>query len=56
EVLVREDKRWDWLLSQMNDWEERERSWKRFKKQKERTKTEKLVGKLGLAGFMGIGK
>ncbi|KAL5349743.1 hypothetical protein ACLOAV_004773 [Pseudogymnoascus australis] len=42
EVLVREDKRWDWLLSQMNDWEERERSWKRFKKQKERTKTEKL--------------
>ncbi|KFY25354.1 hypothetical protein V493_04693 [Pseudogymnoascus sp. VKM F-4281 (FW-2241)] len=55
EVLVREDKRWDWLLDQMNDWEERERSWKKFKKQKERTKTERVAKKLGLGGFMGIG-
>ncbi|KFX90368.1 hypothetical protein O988_08238, partial [Pseudogymnoascus sp. VKM F-3808] len=49
-------KRWDWLLAQMDDWDERERSWKKFREKKQRTKTEKVVKKLGLVGFMGIGK
>ncbi|OBT65374.1 hypothetical protein VE03_06058 [Pseudogymnoascus sp. 23342-1-I1] len=56
EVLVREDGRWDWLLAQMEDWDERERSWKRFRTQRERTRTERVVRKLGLVGFMGMGK
>lgn len=25
DVLEREDKRWDWLLAQMSDWEERDK-------------------------------
>jgi hypothetical protein len=33
EVLIREDKRWDWLLGQMADWDERERSWGVFRKE-----------------------
>lgn len=32
EVLEQEDKRWDWLLAQMSDWEERDKSWKTFRK------------------------
>ncbi|KAK3943128.1 hypothetical protein QBC46DRAFT_48292 [Diplogelasinospora grovesii] len=35
EVLVREDRRWDWFLAQMSDWEEREASWKRYRQQAE---------------------
>ncbi|KAK2075056.1 hypothetical protein P8C59_009214 [Phyllachora maydis] len=32
-ILIREDRRWDFLLAQMNDWEERQRSWTRFRRQ-----------------------
>ncbi|RFU23661.1 hypothetical protein B7463_g12677, partial [Scytalidium lignicola] len=47
-VLVREDQRWDWLLSQMKDWEERDRSWKKFRQEVESGKRGKLARRLGL--------
>ncbi|ELR04819.1 hypothetical protein VC83_07055 [Pseudogymnoascus destructans] len=56
EVLVREDRRWDWLLAQMNDWEERERSWKKFREKKQRTRTESLASKLGFGTAMWMGR
>ncbi|KAI9799396.1 MAG: hypothetical protein M1833_004096 [Piccolia ochrophora] len=36
EILRQEDKAWDFMISQMADWEERERSWARFRKQAEK--------------------
>ncbi|KAI2605223.1 uncharacterized protein GGS25DRAFT_421466 [Hypoxylon fragiforme] len=30
DVLYREEQRWDWLLGQMKDWDERDRSWTSF--------------------------
>jgi len=47
-VLEREDKRWDWLLAQMSDWEERDRSWKKFRKEVEEGKRGKLARRMGL--------
>lgn len=48
EALIQEDKRWDWMLSQMKDWEEREKSWKYFRKEVEKGNTNKLARRLGL--------
>ncbi|OBT40417.1 hypothetical protein VE00_08851 [Pseudogymnoascus sp. WSF 3629] len=56
EVLEREDRRWDWLLAQMNDWDEREKSWKKFKEKKQRTKTERVARRLGFGTAMWMGK
>lgn len=51
EVLRREDKAWDFMISQMADWEVRQRSWTKFKSQAEKT---------GLfrrrVGIFGVGK
>jgi hypothetical protein len=35
DILVREDKQWDWLLSHLKDMDERERSWTRFRRDME---------------------
>ncbi|KAL2149822.1 hypothetical protein VTH82DRAFT_7498 [Thermothelomyces myriococcoides] len=47
EVLIREDRRWDWFLAQMRDREERERNWKRFRKDAERRTTSRLPFRIG---------
>lgn len=47
-VLELEDKRWDWLLSQMRDWEDRDQSWRNFRKDIERGNKGKLATRLGL--------
>ncbi|KAK4250983.1 hypothetical protein C7999DRAFT_11293 [Corynascus novoguineensis] len=47
EVLIREDRRWDWFLAQMKDREERERSWKRFRKDVEKRSTSRLPFRIG---------
>jgi len=39
-------KRWDWLLAQMSDWEERDKSWKKFRRELEGGKREKLARRL----------
>jgi len=49
-VLEKEDKRWDWLLAQMSDWEERDKSWKKFRKELEGGKRAKLAKRLGVGG------
>ncbi|KAE8454479.1 hypothetical protein EG329_000102 [Mollisiaceae sp. DMI_Dod_QoI] len=50
-VLEKEDKRWDWLIAQMSDWEERDKSWKKFRKEVEGAKRGKLAKRLGLRGL-----
>ncbi|TAQ83135.1 hypothetical protein B7494_g8541 [Chlorociboria aeruginascens] len=47
-VLEEEDKRWDWLLAQMSDWEERDKSWKKFRKELEGGKRARLARRLGM--------
>ncbi|PSR76927.1 hypothetical protein BD289DRAFT_456852 [Coniella lustricola] len=32
DILQLEDRRWDWFLAQQRDWDERERSWKQFRR------------------------
>jgi len=49
EVLIREDRRWDWLLGQMKDWEEREKSWSGFRQEVEGGKRAKLARKMGMS-------
>ena len=47
-VLEKEDRRWDWLLAQMSDWEERDKSWKKFRQELEGGKRAKLAKRLGM--------
>jgi hypothetical protein len=47
-VLEAEDKRWDWLLAQMSDWEERDKSWRKFREELEGGKRHKLAKRLGV--------
>ncbi|CAJ2504266.1 Uu.00g116600.m01.CDS01 [Anthostomella pinea] len=43
DILIREDMRWDWFLSQMNDAQERERSWANFRQSYESRGRSKLA-------------
>jgi hypothetical protein len=47
-VLEKEDKNWDWLLAQMSDWEERDKSWRKFRRELEGGKRAKLAKRLGM--------
>ncbi|KAH6630357.1 hypothetical protein B0J18DRAFT_98753 [Chaetomium sp. MPI-SDFR-AT-0129] len=47
EVLIREDRRWDWFLAQTRDREERERSWKRFRRDMDRRSGSRLPFRIG---------
>lgn len=47
-VLEDEDKRWDWLVSQMSDWEARDKSWAKFRKEVEGGKRHKLARRFGI--------
>ncbi|AEO54769.1 hypothetical protein MYCTH_2297760 [Thermothelomyces thermophilus ATCC 42464] len=47
EILIREDRRWDWFLAQMRDREERERNWKRFRKDIEKRTNSRLPFRIG---------
>ncbi len=47
-VLEKEDKSWDWLLAQMSDWEERDKSWEKFRHELEGGKRAKLAKRLGM--------
>jgi hypothetical protein len=49
EVLEMEDRRWDWLIAQMSDWEERDKSWKQFRRELEGGKRAKLARRLGMS-------
>jgi len=43
-ILELEDKRWDWMLAQMSDWEDRNQSWRKFRKDLEKGKLAKRLG------------
>ncbi|KND89762.1 hypothetical protein TOPH_05437 [Tolypocladium ophioglossoides CBS 100239] len=47
DVLIREDRQWDWLLAQMKDWDERERSWARFRREVDNGQRKKLLRRIG---------
>ncbi len=47
-VLEQEDRRWDWLLAQMSDWEERDKSWRKLREELEGGKRANLVKRLGV--------
>lgn len=47
DILVREDRQWDWLLAQMRSWDERERSWTRFRREAEHHQRKKLLRRIG---------
>lgn len=49
EAIRYEGKTWEFMLAQMADWEERERSWKKFRSEVGRTKI--LGRRIGLGGF-----
>ncbi|GAB1311749.1 hypothetical protein MFIFM68171_01959 [Madurella fahalii] len=47
DILIREDQRWDWFLAQMKDREERERSWKRYRRDFEKRLNSRLAFRIG---------
>ncbi|KAK4042867.1 hypothetical protein C8A01DRAFT_13579, partial [Parachaetomium inaequale] len=47
EILIREDRRWDCFLAQMKDREERERSWKRFRRDVDKRSNSRLPFRIG---------
>ncbi|UNI24113.1 hypothetical protein JDV02_009888 [Purpureocillium takamizusanense] len=47
DVLLREDRQWDWLLAQMKSWDERERSWAKFRRELDNTQRKKLLHRIG---------
>ncbi|KAK4086920.1 hypothetical protein Purlil1_8654 [Purpureocillium lilacinum] len=47
DVLLREDRQWDWLLAQMKSWDERERSWAKFRRDLDNTQRKKLLHRIG---------
>ncbi|KAG5963241.1 hypothetical protein E4U58_003629 [Claviceps cyperi] len=47
DILLREDRQWDWLLAQMRGWEEREKSWARFRRDFEGVQRKKFLRRIG---------
>ncbi|KAK7754638.1 hypothetical protein SLS62_003422 [Diatrype stigma] len=47
DVLLREDQRWDWFLTQMKDREERDRSWANFRRELESGNRKRLARYIG---------
>lgn len=47
DILIREDRQWDWFLAQMRDWDERDRSWTRFRRDAEMSSRKKLLRRIG---------
>ncbi|KAK7734741.1 hypothetical protein SLS53_007847 [Cytospora paraplurivora] len=47
EVLHNEDRRWDWFLAQTQDWEERNVSWKQFRRDMQTSSRGRLARRMG---------
>lgn len=47
DILEREDRQWDWFLAQMKDWDERERSWVRYRREVDTGHRKKLLRRIG---------
>ncbi|ROV87818.1 hypothetical protein VSDG_09593 [Cytospora chrysosperma] len=49
DVLHSEDRRWDWFLAQTKDWEERDVSWKQFRREMQQTTSRgRLARRIGV--------
>ncbi|KAI1748135.1 hypothetical protein F4782DRAFT_384369 [Xylaria castorea] len=48
DILIREDRRWDWWLAQMRDIDERERGWNAFRSNIERGNKRRFTRRFGL--------
>ncbi|ROT37581.1 hypothetical protein SODALDRAFT_380031 [Sodiomyces alkalinus F11] len=46
EILIQEDRQWNWFIAQMGDWDERDRSWTRFRREIESGQRTKLSRRL----------
>ncbi|KAH7358299.1 hypothetical protein B0T11DRAFT_102195 [Plectosphaerella cucumerina] len=46
DILVQEDRQWNWFLAQMGTWEERDRSWTRFRQEIDSGQRRKLSRRL----------
>ncbi|KAK7422332.1 hypothetical protein QQZ08_009554 [Neonectria magnoliae] len=47
DILIREDRQWDWWLSRMKDCDERDRSFTRFRREAEVSSRKKLLRRIG---------
>ncbi|KYK60671.1 hypothetical protein DCS_01809 [Drechmeria coniospora] len=47
DILIREDRQWDWLLLQMKSWEERERTWAKYRREIDNQQRKKLLRRIG---------
>ncbi|KAH6697464.1 hypothetical protein F5X68DRAFT_186375 [Plectosphaerella plurivora] len=46
DILIQEDRQWNWFLAQMGTWEERDRSWTRFRQEIDSGQRRKLSRRL----------
>ncbi|KAF5005171.1 hypothetical protein FDECE_8364 [Fusarium decemcellulare] len=47
DILLREDRQWDWFLARMRDSDERERNWTRFRREVDSGGRKKLLRRIG---------
>jgi len=47
DILIREDQQWDWLLAEMRNWESREKSWAKFRREVETGQRKNLLRRIG---------
>ncbi|KAM0439758.1 hypothetical protein ACHAPT_000852 [Fusarium lateritium] len=47
DILLREDRQWDWFLARMKDSDERERNWNRFRREADMGSRKKLLRRIG---------
>ncbi|KAI8675045.1 hypothetical protein NCS57_00404100 [Fusarium keratoplasticum] len=47
DILLREDRQWDWFLARMKDSDERERNWNRFRRDVDVGSRKKLLRRIG---------
>ncbi|KAM5346540.1 hypothetical protein ACJ41O_009545 [Fusarium nematophilum] len=47
DILIREDRQWDWFLARMKDSDERERNWTRLRRETDMGSRKKLLRRIG---------
>ncbi|KJZ75948.1 hypothetical protein HIM_04772 [Hirsutella minnesotensis 3608] len=47
DILLQEDRQWDWMLAHMRDWDERPRGWARFRRDTDSGQRKKLLHRIG---------
>ncbi|KAF4124701.1 hypothetical protein GMORB2_5367 [Geosmithia morbida] len=47
DILLQEDKRWDWMLAQMRTWDEREKAWSQFRREIQTGQRKRVLRHIG---------